>query len=64
MKIKEAVNIINNTTETTVAKVLADNLFIFGRNDCINWFLSVPIKATTWCSVEGGIDFLRRCLSC
>ncbi|MEY8295018.1 hypothetical protein [Limosilactobacillus caviae] len=64
MKIKEAVNIINNTTGTTVAKVLADDLFVFGRNDCINWFLSVPIKAMTWCSVKGGMDFLRRCLSC
>lgn len=52
MKIKEAVNIINNTTGTTVAKVLADDLFVFGRNDYINWFLSVPIKAMTWCSVE------------
>lgn len=58
MKIKEAVNIINNTTGTTVAKVLADNLFIFERNDCINWFLSVPIKAMTWCSVKGGWIFL------
>lgn len=52
MKIDEAVNIINNTTGTTVAKVLADDLFVFGRNDYINWFLSVPIKAMTWCSVE------------
>ncbi len=58
MKIKEAVNIINNTTGTTVAKVLADDLFVFGRNDCINWFLSVPIKAMTWCSVKGGWIFL------
>ncbi|MCC4514644.1 hypothetical protein [Limosilactobacillus reuteri] len=58
MKIKEAVNIINNTTETTVAKVLADDLLIFRRNDFINWFLSVPIKAMTWRSVEGGWIFL------
>lgn len=58
MKIKEAVNTINNTTETTVAKVLADDLLIFRRNDFINWFLSVPIKAMTWRSVEGGWIFL------
>ncbi|WP_323064828.1 hypothetical protein [Limosilactobacillus reuteri] len=58
MKIKEAVNIINNTTGTTVAKVLADDLFVFERNDRINWFLSVPIKAMAWCSVKGGWIFL------
>ncbi|MQB72824.1 hypothetical protein DN439_04105 [Lactobacillus reuteri] len=58
MKIKEAVNTINNTTETTVAKVLADDLLISRRNDFINWFLSVPIKAMTWRSVEGGWIFL------
>lgn len=59
MKIKEAVNIINNSSDNIVVAKVADNDVIeFKRSGSSNFFLRVPIKAFAWCSVYEDWDYL------
>lgn len=52
MKIKEAVNIINNSSDNiVVAKVVDNDVIEFKRSGSSSSFLRVPIKALAWCSV-------------
>ncbi len=52
MKIENVLNTINKRTYTVNARILGDNLFVFASNECLNWFLKVPLKATGWFDVE------------
>ncbi len=58
MKIEEVLHIINDGTCTINARVMGDNLFIFEGHECLNWFLKVPLKATTWLDVETDWPYL------
>lgn len=54
MKIKEAIEIINNTTSTVSAKESNDFLRISSKNTEIygDWFLEMPMNATNWESIR------------
>ncbi len=52
MNIEKVLNVINKRTYTVNARVLGDNLFAFASNECLNWFLKVPLKTTSWFDVE------------
>lgn len=56
MKIKKAINIINNkkNISTVVAKESYSSLRIYSRNTKVdfNWFLRIPINATNWNSID------------
>lgn len=52
MKIKDILRVINKRTYTINARILGDNLFLFTDSEYLNWFLKVPLKATSWIDVE------------
>ncbi len=53
MKIKEAIEIINGTTSTVLAKESNGFLHMYRRDFKVyaNWFLEMPIDATNWDSI-------------